>query len=180
METSWGFCRPPVDSYQYLNPKGTSFVWRAVRGVTPFRGFVRAATRRQLSTHITLLYSVRTPDEVIYRSQLDEFARQNPHFHYEVTCTRLPETDPWPGRRGRFDAAWVRQFIQDLPNAVFYACGPNGLVDAAEHIVIQELGVPKPQMKIEKWGSTVTPLLIWSDGETAPGNGDRLREMRNA
>ncbi len=151
--------------------------------VTPFRGFAREATRRQLSTRITLLYSVRTPDEVIYRSQLDEFARQNPNFHYEVTCTRLPANDPWPGRRGRFDAAWVRQFIQDLPNTVFYACGPNGLVDAAEHIVVQELGIPKQQMKIEKWGSTLTPLPTRGVGigkEPAPDNGDRLHEMRNA
>src|SRR5664279_5791030 len=29
-------------------------------GVTPFRGFVREATRRKLATKITILYSVRT------------------------------------------------------------------------------------------------------------------------
>src|ERR1044072_460968 len=39
-------------------------------GVTPFRGFVREATRRKLETQITILYSVRTPRDIIFG---DEF-----------------------------------------------------------------------------------------------------------
>jgi ferredoxin-NADP reductase len=41
--------------------------------------------------------------------------------------------------------------VNDLPNTVFYACGPNALVEFAEGVV-HELGVPKEQMKTEKWG----------------------------
>ena len=40
----------------------------------------------------------------------------------------------------------------DAANTVFYACGPNELVEFAEHIVIHGMGVPKEQMKTEKWG----------------------------
>ena len=35
-------------------------------GVTPFRGFAREATRRGLETKITVLYSVRTTDDIIF------------------------------------------------------------------------------------------------------------------
>ena len=35
-------------------------------GVTPFRGFAREATMRSLDTRITLLYSVRTPGDIIF------------------------------------------------------------------------------------------------------------------
>ena len=35
-------------------------------GVTPFRGFVREATRRQLDTRITILYTVRTTNDIIF------------------------------------------------------------------------------------------------------------------
>ncbi len=121
-------------------------------GVTPFRGFVREATRRALATKITILYSVRTANDIIFDKEFRQLEQANPHFKFLVTCTRLPPDHPWPGRRGRIEAAWVREQVADLPNTVFYACGPNALVDATERLVIEELKVPREQMKIEKWG----------------------------
>jgi hypothetical protein len=35
---------------------------------------------------------------------------------------------------------------------VFYACGTNDMVNAVEHLVLHDLGLPKEQMKLEKWG----------------------------
>jgi ferredoxin-NADP reductase len=62
----------------------------------------------------------------------------------------LPE-DNWTGRNGRIDSALVKSHVTDLANTVFYACGPNALVEFAESLVF-ELGAPKEQMKTEKWG----------------------------
>ena len=63
----------------------------------------------------------------------------------------MPEVR-WEAPPGCPDEAWVREQIHDLPNTIFYACGPNPLVEFAEDLVVRELGVPKPQMKTEKWG----------------------------
>ena len=120
-------------------------------GVAPFRGFVREATRRGLPTRVTVLYSVRTAKDIIFHDEFRQLERENPQFRFLVTCTRLQNGDSWPGRRGRIDAAWVRQYLGDAANTVFYACGPNALVEFAEGLVF-ELGVPKTQMKTEKWG----------------------------
>src|SRR5882757_9394778 len=38
-------------------------------GVTPFRAFVREASRRQLETKITILYSVRTTNDIIFDAE---------------------------------------------------------------------------------------------------------------
>ncbi|MEK7685161.1 MAG: FAD-binding oxidoreductase [Verrucomicrobiota bacterium] len=121
-------------------------------GVTPFRGFVREATRRQLETKITILYSVRTTNDIIFNEEFRELEQQNPNFNFFVTCTRLHLQDPWTGRRGRIDAEWVREHIYDLANTIFYACGPNELVEATERLVLLDLKVPKEQIKTEKWG----------------------------
>jgi glycine betaine catabolism B len=121
-------------------------------GVTPFRGFVREATRRNLDTKITVLYSVRTTNDIIFNTEFHELATQNPNFNFFVTCTRLSEQDPWHGRRGRISPEWLREQIHDLANTVFYACGPNALVEFAEELVLHGLSVPKAQMKTEKWG----------------------------
>jgi len=121
-------------------------------GVTPFRGFAREASRRKLDTRITVLYSVRTTNDIIFSQEFRELTQQNPNFYFYVTCTRLSEGDAWHGRRGRIDPAWVKEHIHDLPNTVFYACGPNALVEFAEDLVLHGLQVPKAQMKTEKWG----------------------------
>jgi glycine betaine catabolism B len=121
-------------------------------GVTPFRAFVREATRRKLTTKITILYSVRTTNDIIFHREFLDLAAENPNFNFFVTCTRLHPDDNWTGRRGRIDAAWVKEQIHDLPNTVFYACGPNALVEFAEKLVLFNLGVPEAQMRTEKWG----------------------------
>jgi ferredoxin-NADP reductase len=121
-------------------------------GVTPFRAFVREATRRELPTKITILYTVRTTNDIIFNAEFHELAQQNPNFDFYVTCTRLSAEDPWTGRRGRIDPAWVKEQMDDPANTIFYACGPNPLVEFAEHLVLRELAMPKDRMRTEKWG----------------------------
>lgn len=121
-------------------------------GVTPFRGFVREATRRKLETRVTILYSVRTTNDIIFDQQFRDLEQENSNFNFYVTCTRLVAEDPWTGRRGRITPEWVKDHVHDLANTVFYACGPNELVEFAEHLVLKGMGVPKEQMKMEKWG----------------------------
>jgi ferredoxin-NADP reductase len=121
-------------------------------GVTPFRAYVREATRRELTTKITVLYSVRTTNDIIFNDEFHQLEMDDPNFNFYVTCTRLHPEDAWTGRRGRITADWLKEHIHDLANTVFYACGPNELVEFAEQLVLQGLGVPKAQMKTEKWG----------------------------
>ena len=119
--------------------------------MTPFRGFVREATRRKLDTKITVLYSVRQPKDIIFNHEFRELEKENPNFKFHVTCTRALPEDNWTGRTGRIDSAFVKSHVTDQANTVFYACGPNALVEFAEGLVF-ELGASKEQMKTEKWG----------------------------
>src|SRR3954466_6981396 len=66
-------------------------------GVTPFRGFVREATRRKLETKITILYSVRTTTDIIFNEEFRKLEQENPNFKFHVTCTRLDTSHPWDG-----------------------------------------------------------------------------------
>ena len=147
------FVIPPVGKFlPVYEPNKHLICIAGGSGVTPFRGFVREATRRKLETKITVLYSVRDTNCIIFREEFHQLAQENPHFNFYVTCTRLREEDPWTGRRGRLTAEWVKQHVHDLANTVFYACGPNELVEFAEETVLHGLGVGKEQMKTEKWG----------------------------
>jgi ferredoxin-NADP reductase len=147
------FVLPPAGKFlPVLEPDKHLICIAGGSGVTPFRGFVREATRRNLDTRITVLYSVRTTNDIIFKQEFHELSLQNQNFNFYVTCTRLSENDPWNGRRGRIDPAWIKEHVHDLPNTVFYACGPNALVEATEELVVHGLSVSKAQMKTEKWG----------------------------
>ena len=55
-------------------------------GVTPFRAFAREATRRKLETKITVLYSVRTTNDIIFNEEFHTLQRRTPfrflrHLH---------------------------------------------------------------------------------------------------
>jgi len=148
------FVIPPVGKFlPVFDPPGKHLLCIAGgSGVTPFRGFVREATRRNLDTDITVLYSVRTTDDIIFNHEFRDLAEQNHRFKFRVTCTRLGDDDPWPGRRGRIDAEWIKDHIKDPADTVVYACGTNALVDGTEKLVRDELQMAKDQMKTEKWG----------------------------
>ena len=125
-------------------------------GVTPFRGFVRYCNALRPDTKVTVLYSVRVPEDIIFRDEFTRLAAANPNFQFKVTCTRAtPEKGyqgQWNGRHGRIDTIWIKEHIRDQTRTVFYACGPNELVEATEHLVMEEMGIPKEQMRTEKWG----------------------------
>ncbi len=121
-------------------------------GITPFRGFAREAAKRSLATKITIIYSVRTTTDIIFNTEFRELEKQNPNFKFLVTCTRLSAEDPWPGRRGRIDAEFLKSQIGDLTNTIFYCCGPTSLVEGTDKLVTGEMGIPKAQMILEKWG----------------------------
>src|ERR1044072_5696753 len=52
-------------------------------GVTPFRAFVREATRQKFQTRITVLYSVRTTNDIIFNNEFRELERENPNFKFD-------------------------------------------------------------------------------------------------
>ncbi len=144
---------PPVGRFlPVLDPDWHLVCIAGGSGVTPFRGFAREATLRQLSTRITLLYSVRRPVDIIFRSEFEDLSRQNPNVAFHVTCTRLDPGEQWSGHHGRITPSLLRQLVPDPTRATFYACGPNALVDHAEKMVLEDLGVPRERLKLEKWG----------------------------
>jgi ferredoxin-NADP reductase len=144
---------PPTGKFlPVLEPDKHLICMAGGSGVTPFRAFMTEAAHRNIATRISVLYSVRVPEDIVFRKDFDALTARHPNFKFEVTCTRLPEGSPWPGRRGRIDAAWIQEHLTDPNNTVFYACGPNSMVEAAERMVVEELGFPKDKVRTEKWG----------------------------
>jgi ferredoxin-NADP reductase len=121
-------------------------------GVTPYRSMMRYILQKNLPTRVVNLYSVRAPEDIIFKDEFEELCRQNPNFKFFVTCTRVPPEDPsWKGLRGRIDPAMVRRFTEDADRTVYYICGSHDFV-VGEAKMLHDMGLPKERVIFEDWG----------------------------
>jgi ferredoxin-NADP reductase len=114
-------------------------------GVTPFRSMLVELAAQQRNAQVTLLYANSTPD-IAFRGLLDELTQAHPELR-TVYVVSHPTAD-WSGPVGHIDAAFINQHVSDLLHSVFYASGPQPMVEAVAQALAQ-CGVRQEQIKRE-------------------------------
>ena len=133
----------------YQRGMGDSLVLIAGRiGITPVMSIVRYVDEAATDASATLLYGARTPEELLFRGQLDSISARNPRIRCVYTVTR-PEGTPWPGNAGRIDSALLKRAQLDK-RALFYVCGPPAMIKYML-CLLGEFAVPDSRIKYEKW-----------------------------
>ncbi|MDD1704798.1 MAG: FAD-dependent oxidoreductase [Methanoregula sp.] len=115
-------------------------------GLTPLWSMTRYATEMMFTTEITLLYSARTEDRLLFRHEMRDLTERNPHLSIVLTLTA--PGPGWNGRTGRIDRRMIEQELPDWRDRVFFASGPPGMVDAILAI-LREIGIPESQIRFE-------------------------------
>jgi ferredoxin-NADP reductase len=148
-------------------PIGGYFVWDVAdggplllvaggSGVVPLMAMIRhrahgtASVRESLPAR--LLYSVRTPEDIIYRQELEELA-QRTKVGVSFTATREAPAD-WRGYRRRIDRAMLEEVswpASEMPRA--YVCGPTPLVESVATLLV-DLGHDPARVRTERFGPT--------------------------
>ena len=117
-------------------------------GLTPLMSIVRSANELAARTHLTLVYSASTPDELLFRDELESIAAGNSRIRLIFTVTQ-PAPDSWDGHRERIDADLLKTESVDL-DALFFVCGPPAMIRAMI-AMLRDLGVPRTQIRYEQW-----------------------------
>lgn len=139
----------PIGAFLFDGTRPSVFLAGGV-GISPFRGMLRFAADTGNSAEKVLLYSARTPEELIFRTELDAFADRSPHVHVHYTITRPQESaGPWSGRVGRIDAEWVRALAGPLDHPKYYVVGLPEMVDAMVTMLGATLGIPEDDLDYE-------------------------------
>ena len=146
-------------------------------GITPLMAIARYLTDRNWSGDIYFAYAARTPDDIIFRKELDELKTRFPNLHLHVTLSRAEDTD-WTGHKGRVTAEFLTKCIPELPSRLVYICGPNAMMTMTVQ-VLKDLGVPAEQIKMEEFIAAKKTELASIDTRTcvsapdvlAPDNG---------
>ena len=152
------------DQIEVRGPIGGYFVWEAKlggpllliaggSGVVPLMAMLRhrAASGSQVPTR--LLYSSRTPEDVIYASELARWQALTDGLKIFHTFTRTQPAN-WAGYARRIDSEMLREVAHPLLPAPFtFVCGPTPLVEAVANGLVQ-IGVPPERIRTERFGPT--------------------------
>lgn len=137
--------RGPYGAFTFAEDADVVFISGGI-GVTPLRSMARYATDTGLLTRITLLYSARSEEDVLFGPDFEEMEQQNPRLSVRITLTRPgPE---WTGRVGRIDRAFIENAVPDRRGRVFFISGPAVMVDAMTAI-LKEIEVPDERIRRE-------------------------------
>ena len=119
-------------------------------GVTPLMSVLRYLLDRSWHGDIFLLYTCRTPHDIIFREELDYLRRRHPNLRVVITISR-PEGTAWTGPTGRISKELITRSVPDLPTRYVHICGPVPMMEAARQTLC-ELGVPRERIKVEAFG----------------------------
>jgi ferredoxin-NADP reductase len=95
-------------------------------GIVPNLSILKHALHARPGMRHTLVYSNRTWEDVIFRTELDDLARRHSdrlRVIHTLTRGEVPEGRA-DVRRGRVDAALLREAVPDPSACRVYACGP--------------------------------------------------------
>jgi len=155
------------DGLEIRGPIGGYFVWDVAlggplllvaggSGIVPLMAMLRRHARADASARaavpVRLLYSARTPADVIYAAELERLA-DPPAVEVVLTFTReAPVT--WTGYRRRIDRAMLEAVIWPPPAEPHaYVCGPTVFVESVASLLV-ELGHAASRVRTERFGAT--------------------------
>lgn len=139
-------------------------------GITPLMSVLRYLTDRSWTGDIYLLYGIRTPQDFIYREELEYLQRRHANLHVTVAVSR-PEGFDWNGPMGRITKNLIAASVPDLPSRYVHVCGPTPMMEAVKR-ALAELGVPGDRIRMEAFG----PAL----GRPEPGTSSPVPALQGA
>ena len=141
----------PGDEVELRGPIGGYFAWRGESplllvaggsGVAPVMAMLRSRRLSRPDVPARLLFSVRTPEELIFADELGA----------ETTIVYTRRTpDGYARPAGRITAADIEAVAFDGGPA--YACGSSGFVEAAARL-LAGAGYDRSRIRLERYGPT--------------------------
>ena len=146
------------DKLELRGPIGGYFVWTAEHGgplllvgggsgVVPLRSMLRHHAAAGSQVPARLLYSARSPDDVIYAQELQRFDAV-----YTFTRAQPPG---WTGYARRVDEEMLREVAFAADEGLAYVCGPTRFVETVADALLG-VGYAPERVRTERFGPTGT------------------------
>ena len=119
-------------------------------GIVPLMSMIRSRAATGGHAPFQLIYSVRSPADALYTTELAERQRPADGLRVDYLYTRSVPAG-WPRPPGRLSAAELPRGDDNPTPAAVFVCGPTGFVEAAANLLIQA-GHRAGAIKTERFG----------------------------
>ena len=152
------------DRLELRGPIGGYFVWdvgmggpvllvAGGSGIVPLMAMIRHRVAVGSDVPIRLLYSARSPEDIIYRAELERLSNSASAFELRYTYTRSQPAG-WTGYRRRVDQEMLREVAwPPLDHALALTCGPTLFVETVAS-GLGNLGYGPERIRTERFGPT--------------------------
>jgi ferredoxin-NADP reductase/mono/diheme cytochrome c family protein len=130
-------------------------------GITPMISILRFIDDRCLGTDVTLLYTVRTERDIIFRADIERFKESLRSFRCSIVLTQ-PDAG-WTGSTGRIGSDLLADVVARQREASFFICGPGTFMKDMT-ASLSGLGVDPKRIKQEKFSSPAANPIAVADG----------------
>jgi ferredoxin-NADP reductase len=152
------------DQLELRGPIGGYFVWDVPlggplllvaggSGICPLMAMLRLRQIAGSTVPARLLYSSRSPEDVIYRAELDALVATHTGLEVFHTLTRA-HPEGWGGYQRRIDIEMLRAVAWPPgERPLIFVCGPTPLVESVADALVN-LGHEPARIKTERFGPT--------------------------
>lgn len=121
-------------------------------GVVPYRTMLPEIARRirDRGTRFTLLFGVRTPEELLYGDEFERFENEHPGFDFYPVYSRVKRQHLVGNERAGYVQRCFGEMDPDPGRDIFYLCGNPNMIDEAA-AELQERGFGTRQIRREKY-----------------------------
>ena len=138
---------PPTGDFT-VKPAGHALIFVATgTGIAPIRSMIRSRLAAGDPRPITLLWGLRSEEDLYYQEEFSELSNRHPQFQ-AVTTLSKPSTG-WTGARGRVTAL-LPQYVEAVADAQVYLCGGGAMIRDARTL-LQSAGLKKSAIHYERF-----------------------------
>jgi glycine betaine catabolism B len=135
----------------FAHPSAKLFLISAGSGITPMMSMSRWICDTVSDVDIVFLHSARSPQDIIFRQELEMMSSRYPNFKLAIIVTRTTSGQPWYGYRGRINETILKAIAPDYQDRIVYVCGPNLFMAVAKEL-LQKFGFPMEKYYEESFG----------------------------
>lgn len=137
-------------------------------GITPLKSILKTVLEFEPLSGVTLLYANRNEEGIIFRKELDEYARKySDRFRIIYALDNPPQA--WSGYSGMLNPGILTDFLNQLPTpsskCEHYICGPAPMMKMIED-TLEGNGVSRSNIHLEYFTAVEKDHKIEIDPET--------------
>jgi ferredoxin-NADP reductase len=133
-------------------------------GITPMIAMLRYIEERALDVPVTLIYCVRTSQDIIFQDELTRLNGSLARFRLIITLS-APDAG-WKGNKGRLNKELLLERVLDFRTSTFFLCGPGAFMQDASEL-LKEQGVSADRIKQESFGGKASPAVPDPSGDSS-------------